>query len=183
VTVRARAFAGDQASPVVLATLTRAQPRRAEEVAGLQPGLRYRYFNGKMQGDRKAPDAFRQEYQPVASGVAVVPFDRSVRTLAAGNHWFIYEGYLRVPREGLYTLHVRADLLARLYIGSGDEEDVFSRREAGAQSGTIALSAGLHPIRVTYLCPDGAAAGTLSVSWEGPGVTLAPLPASTLFHR
>lgn len=183
VTVRARAFADEHSSPVVLATLTRAMTRRAEEVVGLQPGLRYRYFNGKMQGDRKAPDAFRQEYQPMASGVAVIPFDQSARTSASGNHWFIYEGYLRVPREGLYTLHVRADLLARLYIGDGDEEDVFSRREAGVQSGTIALGAGLHPIRVTYLCPDGAAAGTLSVSWEVPGLPLAPLPASALFHR
>ena len=183
VTIRARAFAGDHFSPVVLTTLTRAMPRRAEEVAGLQPGLRYRYFNGKMQGDRKAPDAFRQEYQPVASGVAVIPFDQSARTSAAGNHWFIYEGYLRVPREGLYTLHVRADLLARLYIGDGDEEDVFSRREAGVQSGTIALGAGLHPIRVTFLCPNGTLAGTLSVSWEGPGVTVGPVPAAALFHR
>lgn len=183
ITLRARAFAGDRASPVVLATLVRPEKREAVAADGVRTGLRYRYFNGKMDGDRKAPDAFRKNYREAASGVASVPFDRSARTSAPGHHWFLYEGYLRAPRAGIYRFHVTADRLARLYIGDADEEDVFSRREAGMQSGAVALASGLHPIRVAYLCPDGTAEGLLAISWEGPGVNTEPLPASVLFHR
>ena len=181
-TIRARAFSGGRSSRVTLATLTCATLCAPVPVTDAGPGLRYHYFTDSVSGDRKSPDAFAGKSQPAASGVANVPFEQPSEGFEGGNHRFVYEGYVRAPREGLYTFHIKADRLARLYIGDGEEELVFSRTEVGDQAGRIGLGKGLHGLRLNYLCPDKASRGPLSVAWEGPGISRSPIPASALFH-
>jgi len=100
-----------------------------------------------------------------------------------------FRGYLRVPRNGVYTFGVRSAGPCNLYIGgkSGqfwrdnllvvDNDRKHSQAEA---TGTRPLMAGMHKIRLSLAQPPGG--GDVVVSWEGPGIAKQPIPADALFR-
>ena len=100
-----------------------------------------------------------------------------------------YRGYLRVPRNGVYTFGVRSAGASHLYIGGKsrrfwldnllvvDNDRGHSQAEA---TGRRPLMAGMHKIRLSLAQPP--AAGDMVVSWEGPGIAKQPIPADVLFR-
>ena len=92
-----------------------------------------------------------------------------------------FKGYIRVPRNGLYTFSISSNDGSRLYVGSKlvvDNDGLHSVRKIG---GLVALQAGLHPIDLQYFQEGGSA--ELVIHYEGPGIKEGPIPASALFHR
>lgn len=91
----------------------------------------------------------------------------------------VFEGYLRAPADGLYTLELESDDGSRLRVG--DRVVVNNNGVHGMvrASGTIALEQGDHPIRIDYFQATGAAG--LIFRWTGPGVS-GVVPASALRH-
>ena len=92
-----------------------------------------------------------------------------------------FSGYLRVPRNGLYTFYIASNDGSRLHVGPKvvvDNDGLHTARKVG---GLIALKAGLHPIELQYFQEGGSR--QLLVSYEGPGIEEQPVPASALFRR
>ncbi len=136
-----------------------------------EPGLQYHYYEANV--DTTLDLAL---HEPARAGVSdgfTLPDD--VRRDYFGLEFW---GAIEVPSDGAYTFYTRSDDGSRLYIG--DEYVVKNDYPHGATevSGTIDLKAGRHPITVTYF--ESYVDETLSVSWEGPGLGKASIPAEVL---
>ncbi len=91
---------------------------------------------------------------------------------------FRYRACLNIPTDGTYTLYTSSDEGSRLLINGSvvvDNDGAHTEQEA---SGSIALTAGMHPMEVQYFERDGAEA--LTVSWQGPGIAKQPIPNGSL---
>jgi len=152
-------------------TFTPLAPLRIDDAT---PGIEYACYEGTWD---KLPDF--DTLTPFKKGVAkTIGLDASPRS-----RYFAlrFTGYLRVPRNGLYTFSISSNDGSRLYIGSKlvvDNDGLHGLKKIG---GFIALRAGLHPIELRYFQEGGSA--QLAIHYEGPEIKEGPLPASALFHR
>ena len=92
-----------------------------------------------------------------------------------------FRGFIRVPREGVYTFYCGSDDGSRLMIGDRvlvDNNGLHSYIEA---SGAIKLKAGFYPLTASYFEASGEE--KFSVSWEGPSIKKQKLPADALYTR
>ncbi len=91
----------------------------------------------------------------------------------------VLKASIDIPKSGTYTFYTASDDGSRLYIGETNVVNNDGPHGIVEKSGTIALSAGLHPIRVNYF--DSGGGDGLSVSWQGPGIKKQEIPAERLF--
>ncbi len=98
----------------------------------------------------------------------------------ADNVGAVYSGWVEVPTTGVWTFFVNSDDGSRLKIGSTTvvaNDGLHGMVEA---SGTIALAAGRHALRIEFF-EAGGGAGVIA-SWQGPSVAKAVIPAVNLLH-
>ncbi len=92
-----------------------------------------------------------------------------------------WTGTLSPPRPGSYTFHLVGDDEARLWI---DGRLVVESVAAAAQTGVVDLAAAptggpsRHGIRLELV--DRAGEGSCQLSWQGPGISLQPIPSTVL---
>ncbi len=98
-----------------------------------------------------------------------------------GNNFaVVLEGFIEIPRDGVWTFFTESDDGSGLFIGGVKVVANDGRHETAERSGRIGLAKGLHRIRVEYF--QAGKSGSLGASWEGPGVPKEPIPA-TAFLR
>ena len=95
----------------------------------------------------------------VVERVAVEPMEN------AGDRLVEYEGLLRIPRDGVFVIHVTTDGIAEIRL-DGTEAAPW-RSTPGRSSLRRAFRAGWHPIRLRWAGPSDAG---LDVEIEGPGL-------------
>ena len=89
-------------------------------------------------------------------------------------------GFVLVPAPGLYTFYVTSDDGAELSVDGAlvvSDPVPHSSRE---RSGSVALEAGWRPVELLYY--ENRSLAVLSLSWSGPGLAKAVVPASALRH-
>ena len=148
--------------------------RAPDSPAAVFPGLAYRYYHGSFN----TLPAF-DNLLAVQEG-AVPEFTLSPRQQNDA-FAFVFEGFLHVATADVYTFHLLAEDGARLLVG--DTVVVANdgvKTTALETTGNIALSPGLHRIRVEYFHKDGAE--VLDVAWSTLTSPRTSLPASALFR-
>jgi hypothetical protein len=151
--------------------------RGTPKIANASGGLNYQLFSGAWD---RLPDF--SKLTPEKTG-QVNNFDLAV----AGElttYAIRFNGFVEVPRDGIYTFYTTVNDGANLYIGDQlvvDNDGIHDgeRNEAWQKFGTIALQAGKHPIRVDYFNNAGRGQA-LEVLYEGPGVEKQSIPATAL---
>ncbi len=105
-------------------------------------------------------------------------------TLAAAgtstvNFGLEFTGYLKLPRNGIYTFFLNSDDASRLRIDDTVvvDNDTHSQFEL---SGSVPLEAGFHAFRLSYY--QKSATQLLQVSWAGPGLTKQAVPSTAIFR-
>lgn len=131
-----------------LKTYTQSPMREPEQVSNLEPGMKYRYFEGEWD---QIPDVKNLEVK--ATGTVV---DFAVGDVALREDYWAMEltGYIKVPEDNIYLLRTRSDDAARLFVGDQlviGEKSVINGDNAGA----IALKAGYHPAKIQFLEKQG----------------------------
>jgi len=89
-------------------------------------------------------------------------------------------GFVKVPKDGVYTFYSGSDDCSRLWIGGrrlADNDGLHAHSEA---AGLMRLKAGLHPFDVRMFEAGGDE--SLVVSWEGPGVSKREIPPQAFFR-
>ena len=89
-----------------------------------------------------------------------------------------FRGCIDVPTSGTYTFYTTSDDGSKLYIGTTQVVDNDGLHPAQERSGTISLTAGLHPITVTFF--DKGADQALETRWQGPGIPKQLIPDQPL---
>lgn len=162
---------------------------------GGKSGLAFRYY----EGDWALSILKLPILKPVAEGVAREWMDVSSRGNNEKTYAFIYEGFLKVPVDGVYTFQAPFELVnVGERAGYDLQLEVNGRlwypeaRTHGYGSWSIPLAAGAHPIKLTYVDIRRASkSATFPVSFNGDkpnlwinGPELKPqaVPSDWLFH-
>ena len=174
-TVKARAFVDGKPNTYVACRRYKfVQPLEPVTVDALANGLDYRCF----EAERGAVVDFGAA-EPVRSGTA----DRLTMGCLEGNSRLAveYAGYVNIPTDGVYQFATVSDSGSRLYVGGELVVDnVCWRFRPMKRYGSVALKAGLHPIKVQY--DNGIRADVLRAYLEGPAVPWQEISERMLFR-
>lgn len=175
-TVKAAFFdeQGNRRSRTFSQTYTRLEPLSPVPATGLQPGLAYEYFEGNFSKLDEVKTA-----RPLKNGVAT---DFDIQKVAEKKDHFaiIYQGYLDIPADGVYTFSTYSDDGSRLYLHDQLVVDNDGSHSARLRKGLMPLKKGIHPIRIEYFEDyDGE---TLVVKVTGQDGEDRVLPESWLKH-
>ncbi len=155
----------------------------SQKPAHPKQGLHYRYYEGTWN---TLPDF--NKLSPLAQGTAA-SLDAAPRR-RPDNHALIFDGYIKVPRDGGYTFTLLSRDGGRLEIGSAvlAESPAPVAQVCGSignmvqqTRGSLGLRKGLHPIRIAVSKTLGDDAFRLM--WEGPGIVLSDVPPDVFFQR
>jgi hypothetical protein len=175
-TVRAiEVWPDGRVSEPLVTRINKAEFLQPVSVANVVPGLNYVYSEGNYPA---MPDF--TALSPARVGVANVP-DLDAIQHRPEQFALDIRGYLRVPKDGVYTLITGSDDGSKLWIGDRLVVDNDGPHAYQEQQGQLALKAGLYPVRIAYF--DAGGANYLHVFWTGPVGKKRPIPASAWFHR
>ena len=160
--VSARLFRnGTPVSGSIQAKYTKVVPRPGVDLQDIAQGLQYGYYEGSWD---QLPDFNKLDV--VATGV-IKNFDITPRN-QNDYFGFQFEGFVLLPKDGVYSFFTDSDDGSRLYIGGTLLVENDGLHGTNEEAGSIALSAGYHPIRVTYFEKTGA--NQLKISYKGPNI-------------
>ena len=145
----------------------------AEE--GMESGLKFDGFEGSWDA---LPDF--DELNPVVNGVVKMPTEEAYSTENRENYGIQFEGFVKIPEEGLYTFYTSSDDGSRLSIGDEVVVNNDGLHAVQRKSGLVRLPAGLHPVTISFFEQGGDE--ELVISWEGPGFSLQVVPEDAWFH-
>jgi hypothetical protein len=172
--VRALAvFSNGDKSPVASKTAPVLRYFDGVRAAGVSPGLAYRYYTGSFES-LPAFDKLKPEAEGSAASFGLDP------AKATDHYALLFTGYIRVPREGIYTFSTTSDDGSRLLLHNECVVDNDGCHGPQLRSGPVALKAGLHPLTVEYFEATGGE--QLLVTWQGPGVAAGSIPENALFR-
>ncbi len=172
----------NQKSPEARFAASSAKPLASAEIGNLLPGLSYRYYETARPESWSVLPYF-SSLKPLRTGVTATP-DITPR-LHRNGYAFAFDGYLRIPAEGLYTFNLVAASGAQFIIDGKAIIDADGDRSIARYPGTVALKAGVHPVRVSFYHGKGRANQAddfLQMTWSGPGFSTTTVPASAFAH-
>ena len=165
---------GIPVSGTIQGLFTKVAPEQGVKIDQAKRGLRYQYFEGSWD---LLPDFERLEQS--GSGITS-NIDISKRS--QDNHFgFVFEGFILIQEKGVYTFYTDSDDGSQLFIGDNlvvDNDGLHSMTEV---SGSVALAAGHHPIRVTYFEKNGG--NQLNIYFESVKIQKRFIPDNLLFHK
>ena len=172
--VRARTYLPDgRASEVATFRFRKCEALPSVDVPAAQPGLVCTLYKGHWD---RLPDF--ANLTPADSWIAR---NLTLEGPAQGDGFALrFSGYIRVPKDGVYTFFLTSDDGSRLSVGGNLVVDHDGLHAATQATGQIILQAGCHPITVAYFEAGGAE--SLSASYEGPGITRQVIPQSAWTH-
>ena len=171
VTLKARAFGPNlDPSPVVSHPFKKATFESPAQVQDLVPGLQYEYFEGRYR-------SVTQLKNPIKRGT-VQQIDLSMRN-RDDDFGVIYNGYLSVPQDGMYTFYLASDDGTRLLLNDKLLIDNDGPHGANFVQKHIALAQGMHKLQIKYF--EGAVTEEIHLEWSGPNLPRAAVPAKALF--
>jgi hypothetical protein len=143
------------------------------EVKNPKSGILYEYYEGYW----KNLPAFNG-LPAKRSGIIdqfVIPENNSGENFAVR-----YNGYIKIPVDGLYTFYINSDDGADLVIDDNLVVDNDGQHAPVELSGTAVLKAGYHQIKVGFFQAGGGKA--FDVSIEGSGLQKQIISTDFLFH-
>jgi predicted alpha-1,2-mannosidase len=171
--LKMKAFATDRkASQTYTWKFEKAVPKEAVSLTSAKPGLKYNYFE-KFFVTTEDLD----KVEPVSSGITG---NFNIGEKQKENYFgFRYSGFIKVPKDGIYSFYLKSNDGSRLYIHGEELIENDANHGAVEEPGSIALKAGYHPIMVKYMqCGGGK---SLLVSWSGQGMPKHEIQANELF--
>ena len=172
--ISARCFRNEKpVSGTSRATFTKVKPEESLEIENAIKGIQYKYYEGDWDS---LPDF--NSLKPLEQNI--IP-NFSISSAKSADHFgFEYSGYIKIPEDGIYTFYTSSDDGSRLYIGSNLIVDNDGQHGIVEKSGTVALSNGYHPIRVTFFESSGGQ--NLDIKIKSLNMEKESIPDSLLFY-
>ena len=149
------------------------EPERSTDIENAVNGLRYKYYEGNWDS---LPDY--NSLKPADENI--IP-NFSISSAKSADHFgYEFDGYIKIPEAGVYTLFISSDDGSCLYIGNKLVIDNDGEHGIVEKSGTIALEKGFHPIKVTFFERTGDQ--SLSVKIKSLNLKKESVPDSLLFY-
>ncbi len=114
----------------------------------------------------------RQLSSPEIHTPADVPEDR---------FGLLFNGYIHVPADGVYTFYTTSDDGSRLYLNGDLLVDNDGIHGMVLKYGQAALAKGMHLLKIIYF--ENNYGEGLKVEFEGPGLERQEIPGSILYRK
>lgn len=176
--LRARTYSEDgKASRINKSEFRKVEPLNSVSIENAQIGLRYSYFEIRME------DEILTDFKGITAKKSGVSGQFSIEGIREKDTdiLFSFDGFINIEEEGRYTFYTYSDDGSKLYIHNQlivDNDGSHSMRE---RSGEVILKKGLHPIRVEYF--QGGGGLGLEVSIKGSGFEKKIIPPSMLSYQ
>ncbi|NJO01741.1 MAG: hypothetical protein HC880_08655 [Bacteroidia bacterium] len=111
--IKVRIFDGEgnqSRSQVMEKTYTKVKPLEPKVTRSAQPGLKYQYYEGNFE---VLPDFTKLKATKTGSTTSLVPESMAQRN---DHYAILFEGYLEVPAEGIYTFYLHSDDGAKFFV-------------------------------------------------------------------
>jgi hypothetical protein len=141
------------------------------------PGVDVRYFAlpgiSSLPNFVLIPSYIRDNVDNINFTSTIGAFATSGRTDNVGA---VFDGFINITTPGLYTISLSSDDGSKLFLGDTLLINHDGLHGMSARSASLGLAAGAHRARIEYFERTGSAG--LILSLQGPGLPLAPIPAS-----
>lgn len=175
VTVKARCFRdGKPVSGTAKRSFTMLVPRAPKNVENPVSGIRFQYFEGDWDS---LPDF--NSLTPIKIGT--MPYFGFDPWNDQDHFGFTYSGYVLIPKRNVYTFYTDSDDGSRLYIGRKLVVDNDGLHGSRQREGSIGLTPGFHPIRITFFEKTGQE--ELKVYIKSPDLPKQLLPKEWLVYE
>jgi hypothetical protein len=169
------------ATATAAAAIETTVPRPADNPVGAQGALEARYY--ELNNPSVLPN-FAQLVSYAGNLVGNLNYPSTDQNFGdsgrADNVGAVYTGWIDIPTTGFWTLSLMSDDGSKLWIGNDLVVNNDGLHGMVTASGTRALAAGKHALRVEFFEAGGGAG--LSMWWTGPGQGSDIVPPSRLFH-
>lgn len=172
-TIRFRAFKGNVFSKIYSSEYDKQGLAKPADVS-TKTGLVQRYFKGRYWKCKDVPVDAKADAEHVVNDFGLGLYE------GQENYALVFEGYFKASKDGVYTFYTNSDDGDQLYIHNRlivDNDPSHGPRE---RKGAVALSAGLHPLRLIYSQIGGGAKQEVFV--QVPGEEKRKVATSELFH-
>ena len=139
----------------------------------LEKGLNYKYFEGSFSQTSEI-----EQVQALRLGVTSGISIKEIK--ADENFAMVFEGYLNVLKEGLYTFYLESNDGSILILNDHKLIDNDGAHGVHTKSASTSLRRGFHKLKVKYFQKGGGKA--LKVLWEGSDLKKEEIPGSVLYH-
>ncbi len=150
-------------------------PMPALKVEGAKKGIQYTYREVSICKEVAQID----QYPVLKSGI-IPNISTGVSFKRVLNHAFVFDGYVKIPKAGIYTFYLDTDYAGAIWINDKLIASNESTDWLGERSGTIALQKGFHKIVLKKLQVGGWT--DLKLLWKGPNISKQEVPSKALFH-
>ena len=166
---------GKMASQSVEKLYQKVIPNPAKAPKTSQPGLTFKYYEDNFL---VLPDF--DQLTPKKVGIAK-NFDVESLSERIDHYAFLFEGYVDIPADGIYTFYVYSDDGSQLYIDGELVVDNNGSHSARTRKGAIALKKGKHAIRVEYF--EDFLGQVLKLYYEGLDLERTEIPFNAFSHE
>ena len=158
---------------IILGELNLIEPVEQKE---LTPGINYRVYNGQWD---KLPN-FNELTSSNEGGAEEISADPASNEL--NDHYgLMFEGYLKINEEGLYTFSLSSDDGSQFIIGDEMLINNDGLHSFVSVEGRIRLKKGFFPIKILYF--ENSGDQRLELQYKGPGIKMQPIPKEALFSN
>lgn len=140
----------------------------------LEPGLNYQYFEAEIHNTQTI-----DSLDIVSSGI--VPFLSIGEAQKEHNFAFIFDAYLKIPKDDIYTFYLNSNDGSVLFIDNFKLIDNDGAHGAYEKNAKVSLKKGLHKIKLKYFQAGGGS--LLKLSWATRDITKQEIPKDFLFHE
>lgn len=140
----------------------------------LVPGLKFKYYEANVMFVDEL-----KKFKPLSEGI--IPTFNIDQRKTDSYFAYEYEGYLKVPKSGRYTIYNMTNDGSILYVDNQEFINTDGGHPAFETFKTVALKKGTYKISQKYFQMAGGYKN--AVSWEGPGIKKQEIPANVLFHQ
>lgn len=164
-------------SPVTSAEFRKVKIKKGKAGDGFVQGIPCRYFEN--QGERWSAIPDWKNLVPNSTDTATT-VDNELKKREE-DYGFIFDGYIRIARDGVYAFYLDTDDGSKLFIDNMlvvDHDGVHGTME---KSGEAPLGEGFHKIRVEYF--QGTGGSGLTLRLKAPGSQKLEVGADMLYHK
>jgi hypothetical protein len=176
--VKAKTFWEDGTnSGVGASTFKKVELRESTNLADAKPGMQYEYFENIGKRWRQLPNF--DLLTPKNTGI--VSKNNLENRQQDENFGFVFKGFFKAQKDGIYTFYSTSDDGSQLYINSDLIVDNDAEHGMVEKKGQVALQAGFHPIKITFF--QGRGGMGLKAHFKGPGMMKQEMLSNVLFHE
>lgn len=173
--IKARAFKkGYNPGPIFWVNAVKAEFLESFEIGNTKNGVNYKYYENLVSS------AYELENYEIIKEGQLKDFNLS-EAEKEDHYGFIFEGYLEIPADDIYTFHCKSDDGSIFLINEKEIVNNDGSHGAISTSGSIALKKGLHPYKLLYF--EDYEGNSVEVSWESKTLKKEKIPTKNLFIK